>query len=123
MIDHFDAIRGQRVLVTGGLGFCGWNLVEFLSHDLECAVTILDDCSNASRPSRTPLHVEIVEADVRDEAKFGPLVRSHPWVFHLACRTILTCGRDPEGDLTVNALSTLRLLEFLRRNSPRGLKR
>lgn len=123
MIDNFDPLRGQRVLVTGGLGFCGWNLVSFLSRELECAVTVLDDCSNASRPSAAPLHVEIVEGDVREEARFGPLVRSHPWIFHLACRTILTCGADPEGDLTVNALSTLRLLEFLRKNPPRGFKR
>jgi UDP-glucose 4-epimerase len=123
MIDNFEPIRGQRVLVTGGLGFCGWNLVSFLSEELECAVTVVDDCSNASRPARLPLHVEVVEADVRDEARLAPLVRSHPWLFHLACRTILTCSADPEGDLTVNALSTLRLLELLRRNPPRGFKR
>jgi UDP-glucose 4-epimerase len=60
---------------------------------------------------------------VRDEKQLAPHVRSHPWVFHLACRTILTCGSDPEGDLTVNALSTLRMLELLRRNPPQGFKR
>jgi UDP-glucose 4-epimerase len=123
MTDVFDPIRGQRVLVTGGLGFCGWNLVRFLSEELECAVTVLDDCSNATRPSAVPAHVEIVEGDVREEAQFGPLVRSHSWLFHLACRTILTCSADPEGDLAVNSLSTLRLLEYLRRNPPRSFRR
>jgi UDP-glucose 4-epimerase len=123
MIDNLDPMRGQRVLVTGGLGFCGWNLVSFLSDELECAVTVVDDCSNASRPPHLPLHVEVVELDVRDETRMAPLVRSHPWLFHLACRTILTCGEDPEGDLAVNALSTLRLLELLRRNPPRGFRR
>ena len=123
MTDTFAPIYGQRVLVTGGLGFCGWNLVRFLSEGLECAVTVVDDCSNALRPSELPLHVELVEADVRDEARLAPLVRSHPWLFHLACRTILTCGADPEGDLTVNALSTLRLLELLRKTPPREFKR
>src|SRR5688572_2127853 len=102
MVDNFDPIRGQRVLVTGGLGFCGWNLVRFLSEELECAVTVLDDCSNAAKPKAVPLHVEIVQGDVRDISNFAPLVRSHPWLFHLACRTILTCSADPEGDLTVN---------------------
>ena len=123
MNDVFEPIRGQRVLVTGGLGFCGWNLVRFLSGELECAVTILDDCSNAPLPRSVPLHVEIVQGDVRDEGIFAPLVRGHPWIFHLACRTILTCGSDPESDLTVNGLSTLRLLEHIRRNPPRGFKR
>lgn len=121
--DIFEPIRGQRALVTGGLGFCGWNLVRFLADELACTVTVIDDCSNASRPSRIPPHVEIVEGDVRDESYFAPHVRSNPWIFHLACRTILTCSADPEGDLTVNALSTLRLLEFLRRNPPRNLQR
>lgn len=123
MTDVFEAIRGQRVLVTGGLGFCGWNLVKFLSEQLECAVTVLDDCSNAPLPRSVPLHVEVVRGDVRDEGTFAPLVRGHPWLFHLACRTILTCSTDPESDLTVNALATLRLLEHIRRNPPRGFKR
>lgn len=121
--EQFEAISRSRVLVTGGLGFCGWNLVSFLSRELECAVTVLDDCSNSARPQAIPAHVEVVAGDVREERHFAPLLRSHPWVFHLACRTILTCGTDPESDLTVNALSTLRLLEFLRRNPPRGFRR
>lgn len=123
MTDVFESIRGQRALVTGGLGFCGWNLVRFLTEDLECAVTVLDDCSNSPYPGTVPLHVEIVRGDVRDEATFAPLVRGHPWLFHLACRTILTCSADPESDLTVNALGTLRLLEHIRRTRPRGFQR
>jgi nucleoside-diphosphate-sugar epimerase len=91
MMDNFEPIRGQRVLVTGGLGFCGWNLVSFLSQELECAVTVVDDCSNASPPSLLPLHVEVIEADVRDEKQLAPHVRSQPWVFHLALLKILYC--------------------------------
>jgi len=118
-----DPIRGERVLVTGGLGFCGLNLSRFLAEQLECQVTILDDQSNSTLPVQLPQGCSVVVGDVREEKDFGPLLISHPWVFHLACRTILTCGKDPESDLGVNALSTLRQLEFLRREQPPGLQR
>jgi UDP-glucose 4-epimerase len=118
-----DAIRGQRVLVTGGLGFCGLNLSRSLAEDLECDVTILDDRSNSTTAPRLPARCTVVIGDVREERDFAPLVLAHPWVFHLACRTILTCGSDPESDLTVNALSTLRMLEFLRRERPPSFQR
>ncbi len=121
--DRYKPIRGQRVLVTGGLGFCGWNLTRALAEQLDCHVTVLDDCSNATLPIETPDNVDIVVGDVRDPAVFGPLLRETPWVFHLACRTILTAGQDPESDLSVNALSTLRMLEFLRHERPAGFQR
>lgn len=115
---EYDAIRGQRVLVTGGLGFCGSNLTRFLAERLDCRVTVVDDLSNASMPEPPPRNVEIVVADVRDLTRYESHLRSNPWIFHLACRTILTCASDPESDLSVNATSTLRLLEWLRHHAP-----
>jgi UDP-glucose 4-epimerase len=117
------AIHGQRVLVTGGLGFCGSNLTRFLAERFDCRVTVIDDCSNASLPAELPRNVDVVVGDIRDPAKFETHLRANPWIFHLACRTILTCGTDPESDLTVNAMSTLRLLEWLRREQPAALQR
>jgi nucleoside-diphosphate-sugar epimerase len=123
MSDPFDPIRGQRVLVTGGLGFCGWNLTRYLAEQLECRVTVFDDCSNASLPAVTPGGVRVVVGDVREEKDFGPLLKEHPWVLHLACRTILTSGKDPESDLAVNGAATLRMLEWLRHHRPPGFQR
>lgn len=119
----YEPIRGQRVLITGGLGFCGSNLARFLAEDLDCRVTIFDDCSNSRVPDSPMRNVEIVIGDARAPAKYEPLLRSNPWIFHLACRTILTCSSDPEGDLNVNSLSTLRILEWLRANRPSRFQR
>lgn len=124
MSEPFSTIRGARVLVTGGTGFVGANLVRFLARDLGCKVTALDDLSNSTRdPISGVPNVNLVVGDVRDSAVTEPLLASHPWIFHLACRTILTSASDPEGDLSVNALSTMRMLEFLRHHRPVGLQR
>jgi len=119
----YEPIRGQRVLVTGGLGFCGFNLTRFLAEELDCRVTILDDCSNSCPPDSPIRNVEIVVGDAREPEKHERLLRANPWIFHLACRTILTCSTDPESDLTVNSLSALRLLEWLRANRPPKFRR
>lgn len=123
MRDSFEPLRGQRVLVTGGLGFIGRNLTTFLTEQLQCRVTVLDDLSNVSDSPPEHAGVTVQIGDVRDEATFAPLLREHPYVFHLACRNIFFCGDDPESDLTVNAGSTLKMLEFLRKERPAGLQR
>jgi len=120
---QLESIRGQSVLVTGGLGFCGANLTRFLANELGCRVTVLDDCSNSSLPDTLLAGVDVRLGDVRNERDFEPLVRESPWIFHLACRTILTCAADPLADVEVNAVSTLRLLEFLRREASPRLQR
>jgi UDP-glucose 4-epimerase len=44
-------------------------------------------------------------------------------IFHLACIQINHSSKNPELDLSVNALSTLRILEYLRRKTPSSLER
>jgi UDP-glucose 4-epimerase len=118
-----NAIHGRRALVTGGLGFCGQNLVRYLVQQLGCQVTVLDDLSNSVLPKVPTPGVTIVQGDVRDENLITPLLLQHEYIFHLACRTILTCGADPLSDLEVNAESTLRMLEILKRERPPQLQR
>ena len=68
---HFPA----RVLVTGGCGFIGANLVPLLI-DRGAHVRVLDDCS-AGLPSRLPAAAELVRGDmdyvqwIRDAAALG----------------------------------------------------
>ena len=122
--DVFAELRGARVLVTGGLGFIGARTCTHLVRDLGCRVTALDDLSNSSPAAVAHLpELNVIIGDVRDPAIVDPLLRSHPWILHLACRTILTCADDPDSDLSVNGHSTLRLLEFLRREQPSGFRR
>jgi UDP-glucose 4-epimerase len=117
-MNHRERMKGKKVMVTGGLGFVGHNLVRSLAEDYGCGVIVVDDCSNSSAAVLGGLAgaVELHELSVLDTDRLFPLMDRCDYVFHLACRTILTCGHDPLMDLRVNAESTLLMLEHLRRN-------
>lgn len=121
-----DAYRGKRVLVTGGLGFIGSNLAIALVEG-GADVTVIDalipehggDPYNLD-PVRGQLRVEI--ADLRDGHVLDPLVRGQDCVFHLAGQ--MSHGdsmRDPELDLAVNCVATIRLVEACRRLNPSAM--
>jgi UDP-glucose 4-epimerase len=114
---------GKRVLVTGGLGFIGSNLALSL-HRLGARVSVLDalipqhggDLHNVDECA-SQLRIEI--GDVTDVSKLVPLVKEQEYIFHLAGQ--MSHGdsmRNPELDLTVNCLATLRLVEACRAHNP-----
>jgi len=99
----------MNVLVTGGAGFIGRNLVERLVALTNC-VTVLDDLSNAhNRDNPVPPGALFINGNVKG---FGD-VAAYDVIYHLACRNILQCVAAPQTDLAVNAGGTLSLLSAL----------
>lgn len=118
MIDYLDSIKGKKVLVTGGLGFVGQNLCKALVNDFNCKVIIVDDCSNSSELGIQSIinKVELHKMSVLDTDKLFPIIRQVNYIFHLACKQISASGSSPVDDLNINALSTLKILDFLKNN-------
>ena len=122
---HYEKIRGKKVMVTGGLGFVGHNLVKTLCNDYQCDVTVVDDGTNSTEAMIASVKdkVKFQKLSVLDTERFFPLLKDMNYVFHLACIQIAASGSNPVQDMQVNAQSTLQLLEHLRYNEHPALER
>ena len=114
------------ILVTGGAGFVGSNLVERLLSEGEARVRIFDNLSRRGvlhnldwlRTLAGSERLEIVEGDVRDRAAVRKAARDAHEIYHLAAQVAVTTSvEDPASDFEVNALGTFNVLEAARLGS------
>lgn len=100
----------MRVLVTGGCGFIGSNLVPILLERGE-EVRVLDSFAIAG-PERLPAGVEVIEGDVRDAGALAGAARDADAVIHLAAAgNVADSVADPLSNFEVNARGTLLTLQ------------
>jgi len=103
-----------RVAVTGGAGFIGHHLVEAL-RSRGSRVLVIDDLS-AGRRDRLAPDVELARLDVASGDLRGLMDAWKPvTVYHLAAQvSVPRSETDPEHDLRVNGLGTVRLVAAAR---------
>ncbi|KDE59890.1 hypothetical protein EL22_15505 [Halostagnicola sp. A56] len=111
------AISGQDVLVTGGAGFIGSNIVEALVPEND--VRVLDNLSSGAR-SNVPSGATFIEGDIRDDATVRHATEGIDIIFHQAGQiSVERSFEAPELTHEVNVTATLKLLECARRESAR----
>jgi UDP-glucose 4-epimerase len=98
------------VLVTGGAGFIGSNLVRaLLEHGDD--VRVLDNFATGSRSNLDGLDVEIVEGELRSYERVHNAVRRTEVVYHLgALGSVPRSVQDPLTSSAVNIEGTLNVL-------------
>lgn len=102
------------MLVTGGAGFIGANLVRMLL-DHGYQVTVLDNLSTGRQDYLDGLPVEFVEGDILDAELVNRVVPGHDGVAHLAAQTGVPGSlADPRRDCEVNVIGTLNMLDACR---------
>jgi nucleoside-diphosphate-sugar epimerase len=113
--DVLSHYTDKRVLITGGAGCIGSNLTKALLKADPEKIVIIDDLS-ASFEWNIPKHPKVVfiHGSILDEEKMKRAFSYKPhYVFHLAAHFANQNSVDhPETDLLVNALGTLKTLEY-----------
>lgn len=110
-----DVFLDKTVLVTGGAGAIGSNLVSTLSDLKTKKIIILDDLSSSYEwniPKRPK--IAFIKGNVLDDEKLKWAFKEKPAiVYHLAAHFANQNSVDnPETDLMVNGMGTLKVLEY-----------
>ena len=102
--------RGKKVLVTGGAGFVGSNLVDALVRE-GARVTVLDDLFTGRKENIACIDdVRFVEGSVTRYELVSDLVKENELVFNLAVRNIIVSTTSPRLDFQVNTGGTFNVL-------------
>lgn len=109
--------KGKKILVTGGAGCIGSNLVARLSKLGASKIIILDDLSAAEKWNiPVASNVSFIHASILNEEALKQVFSEKlDFVFHLAAHFANQNSVDhPETDLMVNGIGTLKILQYSR---------
>jgi CDP-paratose 2-epimerase len=124
MVDHASirGLTGRPILVTGGAGFIGANLVDRLArlgHDVIIYDSLVRDGVSRNLDWLRRRHggrIRFLKADIRDGQQIAQAVEASDAVFHLAAQVAVTTSvLDVDLDFGVNLQGTLNVLSAIRR--------
>jgi UDP-glucose 4-epimerase len=108
--------KDQKVLVVGGAGFVGSNLVKKLLVEAPREVVVVDNLLSAERANiPEDERVTFIEGSITDDRLLGKLTDDFDYVFHLATyHGNQSSMHDPLADHENNTLTTLKLYERIK---------
>lgn len=127
MLNEIEKYRnyysGKRVMVSGGLGFLGSNLIDALV-TMNSRVLIVDALlepygGNLFNVEHIREKVDIDFSDIRDCEAMTGLVKGQDIIFNLAAQVShIDSMKDPMEDYQINIRGNLSILEACRRANP-----
>ena len=98
--------ENTRLLITGGAGYVGTELVYFLSN-YNCKITVLDRFLYQRTVFPKCDNIEVIEGDIRDQQLVCSLLKRTDVVIHLAC-----ISNDPSYELCTNFSASVNYKNF-----------
>src|SRR5438045_1795136 len=115
-----QAFNHSQVLVVGGAGFVGSNLVRELIATSSANVLIVDNLLSAEKfniPKSS--NVTFIEGSITQDAVLHSLPHKLDYVFHLATyHGNQNSMAEPLADHENNTFTTLKLLDYLKTQKP-----
>src|ERR1043165_5705502 len=104
-------LQNKKILVTGGAGFVGSNLVRTLVQKHGAKLTVLDDLFTGSTGNLEGVAHHFVLGSVEDKDLVNKCVRDKEIVFHLAARNLILSNENAREDLNVNVGGSYNVFE------------
>jgi len=105
----------MKILITGGAGFIGSNLVKKLEKENE--VVVLDNFSSGKREYLRNCNATVINGDLRNKDLVLKATKDIEVVIHLAAHTsVIDSLKNPSFDFENNVIGTLNLLEVSFKN-------
>lgn len=100
----------SKVLITGGCGFVGANLVRVLLEKGN-EIIVFDNLSKGRKSYIDGLDVEFIEGDIRDVDALGKAMALADKVIHLAAYgSVVESVEDPTSNFEMNVVGTFNVL-------------
>ncbi|MCR6107292.1 NAD-dependent epimerase/dehydratase family protein [Salipaludibacillus agaradhaerens] len=104
-----------HVLVTGGAGFIGSQLVNELISVTD-KITIIDDLSTGNeKVIPESANITFYKESILNTDFFQSVFKDVDYIFHLAARNLALSVGNVKKDLEINTLGTLNMLEYARK--------
>lgn len=101
----------MRILVTGGAGFIGGNLVSRLASVGAGDILVLDNLHRGYSRASLPAAVEFRKTDIRDPEALADVLKGCEIVFHLAAQSnVMGAVADASYSFSTNVVGTYNVL-------------
>lgn len=118
-----ERYRGADILITGGTGFIGLNLIKVLRR-VKPNITVTFFTKNKLDLEERELLRDISTEymDIRDRDTVEKMVIGKDYIFHLAGHSgAIDSMKNPYRDIEINCIGSLNLLEACRRLNPEAV--